>query len=189
MQAGFNVAHNVVLRRALSWKRRARMYAVTMHLIRHHFLLLCITLWSIFSNRPILLAKTSQIGNKEPKGRACTSNSPNTWLQDEESWTKSLQLKKAMQWSLRKHINPHSKKKTLRVLRFLGQKKSQKGLEDKIRKSQNTAYLRNMCRKKLGCFYSIVLTGSRAKETNFLKTLGDILPEAKMSVASVISLL
>lgn len=35
-----------------------------------------------------MLAKTSQIGNKEPKGRACTSNSPNTWLQDEESRTK-----------------------------------------------------------------------------------------------------
>lgn len=189
MQAGFNVSHSVVLRRALLWKRRARTYAVTMHLISHHCLLLHITLWLISSNCPILLAETSQIGNKEPKGRTSTSNSPNTWLQDEESWTKKLQLEKATQWSVRKHLNSHSKKKTLRVLRFLGQKKSQEGLEDKIRKSQNTAYLRNMCRKKLGCFYSIVLTGSTAKETNFLKTLGDILPEAKMSVANVISLL
>lgn len=187
MQDGFNVAYSV-LRHALLWKRRARMYAVTMHLISNHCLLLHITLWSIFSNCPILLAETNQIGNNQKEEHAhLIHRTPGFKMKNHG--LKNLQLEKATQWSLRKHINSHSKKKTLRVLRFLGQKKSQEGLEDKIRKSQNTAYLRNMCRRKLGCFYSIVLTGSRAKETNFLKTLGDILPKAKMSVANVISLL
>lgn len=54
---------------------------------------------------------------------------------------------------------------------------------------QNPVYLRNMCRQKLRCFYSTVLTGSRAEETDLLQTLGHILPKAKMSIVNIISLL